>query len=77
MNAAKRGAFLEDPPEGAPDIEEVHHVSDQSEKFLIGKSVTDANQIARLLVPLNQIQIHSLQSGIAPCLCATKRQDFP
>ena len=27
MNPTARGAFLEEPPEGAPDIEEVHHVS--------------------------------------------------
>lgn len=27
MDASTRGRFLEDPPEGAPDIEEGHHVS--------------------------------------------------
>ena len=27
MDAAQRGAYLEDPPEGAPDIDQAHHVS--------------------------------------------------
>lgn len=27
MDAAQRGAYLEHPPEGAPDIDDAHHVS--------------------------------------------------
>ena len=27
MDAAQRGAYLEDPPEGTPDIDQAHHVS--------------------------------------------------
>ena len=27
MDPAQRGAYLEHPPEGAPDIDEAHHVS--------------------------------------------------
>lgn len=43
----------------------------------IEKPVTEANQIARLLMPLIQIQIHWSKSGTVPSLLATKRQDFP
>ena len=31
MDPAQRGAYLEYPPEGAPDIDEAHHVSHSSQ----------------------------------------------
>ncbi len=34
MDPAQRGTYLEHPPEGAPDIDEAHHVSHKRQLYL-------------------------------------------